>query len=72
MREPGDDQRVVDAAGAQMLADFFARRGLDADHLALARSQQLLTEGTNLAWLVGPDGHMAWSLRMDEDSAVAI
>ncbi|WP_336485542.1 hypothetical protein [Methylobacterium nigriterrae] len=44
----------------------------DAITVALARSQQLLTEGTNLAWLVGPDGHMAWSLRMDEDSAVAI
>ena len=44
----------------------------DAIAVALTRSQSLLRAGTNLAWLVDPDGHIAWSLRMDEDSAVAI
>ena len=40
--------------------------------MALARPQQLLATGTNLAWIVDPDGHVAWTLRMDETSAVAV
>ena len=44
----------------------------DAIAVALTRSQALLSAGTNLAWLVDPDGHIAWTLRMDEDSAFAV
>jgi hypothetical protein len=43
----------------------------DAIAVALTRSQHLLSAGTNLAWLVDPKGHIAWTLRMDEDSTVA-
>ncbi|MEA1832212.1 hypothetical protein U8607_08965 [Methylobacterium durans] len=52
--------------------------GIDAPSLreaiavALTRSQQILAADTNLAWIVDPDGHVAWTLRMDEGSAVAV
>ncbi|GJE33275.1 hypothetical protein [Methylobacterium oxalidis] len=44
----------------------------DAIAVALARPQQLLATGTNLAWIVDPEGHVAWTLRMDDTSAVAV
>ncbi|MGU3540785.1 hypothetical protein [Methylobacterium sp. A54F] len=41
----------------------------DAIAVALSRSQQLLADRTNLAWLVDAEGHMAWTLRMDDTNA---